>query len=351
MTKICHVTSAHPKEDERIFLRECTSLAVAGFETYLIQQGTDTYKKNHVTIIGYADITGFSRIKRMLMGSKLAYKKAFEVDADIYHIHDPELLPYCVKLKKKGKIVIFDSHETYVKQIKTKPYLNPIVANIISVLFGEYEKYVYKQIDAVVYAGNKNIRNENFEGKCIRVIASDNLPSLSLFYDNYDSIIKKQKHTLCYFGSITYNRGFNEMVKAAQNTNSVLVLGGKLEEDIKKEMDSHVRYLGFISPQRVVEEIQKCQVALCLLHNVGQYYHMHNLPTKIYEYMALGMPIVMMDSEFNKLFNEKHHVGLCVDPMDEIAVANAINYLYDHPDEAEQMGNNGRKLIKATPHI
>ena len=49
-------------------------------------------------------------------------------------------------------------------------------------------------IDAVVYAGNKNIRNENFEGKCIRVIASDNLPSLSLFYDNYDSIIKKQKH-------------------------------------------------------------------------------------------------------------------------------------------------------------
>ena len=62
--------------------------------------------------------------------------------------------------------------------------------------------------------------------------------------------------------------------------------------------------------------------------------------------MALGMPIVMMDSEFNKLFNEKHHVGLCVDPMDEIAVANAINYLYDHPDEAEQMGNNGRKLIK-----
>ena len=56
----------------------------------------------------------------MLFTAKDIYKKALEIDADIYHFHDPELLPYGLKLKKKGKSVIFDSHENYSEQIKEK---------------------------------------------------------------------------------------------------------------------------------------------------------------------------------------------------------------------------------------
>ena len=104
MIKVCHVTSVHPVEDVRIFQKECVSLARAGYDIYLVQQG-ESYEKYGVHIVGFGNVES-SRIKRMLHTSRTAYEKALAVDADVYHLHDPELLPYGIKLKKLGKKVI-----------------------------------------------------------------------------------------------------------------------------------------------------------------------------------------------------------------------------------------------------
>ena len=59
-----------------------------------------------------------SRMARMLLTTKRIYKKSLEQDADIYHLHDPELLPYALKLKRKSKCVIFDSHENILEYME-----------------------------------------------------------------------------------------------------------------------------------------------------------------------------------------------------------------------------------------
>ena len=118
--KVCHMTSAHDPEDIRIFHKECVSLAKNGYDVYLVERG-DSYEKNGVHIVGVGTIPD-SRLQRMTQGARRVYEAALALDCDIYHFHDPELLPYGVMLKKKGKKVIFDSHENTVEQIMEKEW-------------------------------------------------------------------------------------------------------------------------------------------------------------------------------------------------------------------------------------
>jgi hypothetical protein len=100
--KICHLTSAHKWNDVRIFIKQCSSLAIAGFDTNLIAVNCESKQVNGVNIIGVNALVT-NRYIRMFRASKLVYKKAIEVDADIYHFHDPELLQYALRLKRKVK--------------------------------------------------------------------------------------------------------------------------------------------------------------------------------------------------------------------------------------------------------
>ena len=117
--KVCHLASHHKMSDMRIFEKECKSLAKAGFDVTLIGFREETKTE---TIGGVHCISLYCPIKNNLellrKRNKLSLGAALQVDADIYHLHEPELLPVGMKLKRKGKIVIFDSHEYYGWQLR-----------------------------------------------------------------------------------------------------------------------------------------------------------------------------------------------------------------------------------------
>ena len=147
----------------RIFEKECKSLAKGGFDVTLIGFGPSAKTE---TIEGVRCISLFCPIKNNLetisKRNKKSLEAALKVDADIYHIHEPELLPVGLKLKRKGKIVIFDSHEYYgwqlrdnihkIKIIKTPAFLMKVIGS----LYMRYEKHVCMKLDAVVQVCTMN---------------------------------------------------------------------------------------------------------------------------------------------------------------------------------------------------
>lgn len=79
---------------------------------------------------------------------------------------------------------------------------------------------------------------------------------------------------------------------------------------------------------------------------VGQYGKLGTLATKVYEYMSLGLPVVLSSTPYNTEAVERCRFGICADPEDTESIAAAITYLLDHPEEARRMGENGRKAVK-----
>lgn len=151
MFKICHLTSVHPIDDVRIFVKECISLATNGFDVTLIACGDNAFEdiKNGVKRISLC-VPVKNRLQRMIRRSKAVYQKALEIDADIYHFHDPELLPIGVKLKRKGKKVVYDSHEDTPVLIRSRLWIPAIVRGSISFLFKKYENKIAKECDAII---------------------------------------------------------------------------------------------------------------------------------------------------------------------------------------------------------
>lgn len=350
MKRICHVTSAHPPEDGRIFRRACVAASRAGFETFLVQRG-NTYIKNNIQIIGLGIPKRTGRLYRISIFAKLAYEKALSVDADLYHLHDPELLPYALKLKKRGKAVVFDCHEDYVEQIKSKPYLPSFIAKLASKFYDIYSRRIFAVIDGLTYAGNGESPS-SFDNLCKRVVPTDNLPWLDELYEKYCPETPKEKNTACYIGGLDKVRGITQIIKACYNAHCTLYLAGCFHSDIYKKQVmamkefSCVKYLGVIDRERVIELLQKVEIGLCTLLDVGQYYKMLNLPTKVYEYMSMGIPVIINDSPYNERIIRKFEFGYCVNPNDLDSFSKLLQCLHKNASLREQLGNNGRLAIK-----
>ena len=86
----------------------------------------------------------------MVIDSKKALKKVLEINAEIYHFHDPELLPYGLKLKHLGKAVIFDSHEDVPNDIKHKKYLNPLIRGLLFLFYKIFEYVFIRKFDTAI---------------------------------------------------------------------------------------------------------------------------------------------------------------------------------------------------------
>ena len=80
-----------------------------------------------------------------------------------------------------------------------------------------------------------------------------------------------------------------------------------------------------------------------MLH-VGQYSRIDILKTKAYEYMSIGLPVIISNTAYAKKMVEDYKFGVVVDPYNIVEISEAIKDLITDEEKARTMGINGRKL-------
>ncbi|MEM3112421.1 MAG: glycosyltransferase family 4 protein [Candidatus Anstonellales archaeon] len=345
MIKTCHISTVHPLFDTRIFYKECKTLAEAGYNVTLIVQHDkeETIEGIHVVPLPRPQ----NRFQRMSNLVRYAFKLAVEQDADIYHFHDPELIPIGLRLKKLGKKVIYDVHEDVPRQILSKYYIPQIIRPTIAKLFEFYENRASKHFDAIITA--TPFINERFIKLGCNAININNFPLLSEFaMDDIDW--SKKERAVCYVGGLDEIRGLNQMIEAISKTDAKLILAGNFTtgEQKKRAMSlkgwQNVKYLGYADREKVKEIFLRSMGGLVVLLPESNYVN-SNYPTKMLEYMSAGLPVISSDFPLWKEVIEGNKCGICVNPLNPEEIAEAIKYLVNNPEEAREMGKSGKRVV------
>ena len=343
--KVCHLTSAHADGDVRIFHKECASLSSEGFETSLIVPNTESRKEKGVQIISFVS-EHKSRRERMTKTVARVLEEAIKVDADVYHFHDPELLKIVKKLRQLGKKVVYDVHEDLPRQILSKHWIPKLLRKAISIYTEKYENRIAKKCDGIVTA-TPFIR-DRFLKINKNTVDINNFPILEELLMDFE-YMDKTEDLVCYVGGITKTRGIHEIVKSLNGKDYSLLLAGKfLEENLRDTVITYdgwgrVEELGFLDREGVKEVYKKAKVGLVTLHPIINY--IDALPVKMFEYMAAGLPVVASDFPLWRSIVAGNKCGLLVDPLNANDVARAVEELIANPEQAKEMGLNGKKAV------
>lgn len=338
--RVVHLTSSHPPDDVRIFLKECRSLAQAGFDVHLVAPGGDDGKRDGVTIHGFGLPEG-ARPLRILRRLWRAWRATRSLRPDLCQFHEPELVPVAVLLKLGGARVVYDVHEDHLSTVAYSARRSG--GRLAGFRF--LENVARRVCDGFVAA--TPAIGESFPAE--RTISLLNYPLL-------DELVPAEPTRrgagIVYVGSITLPRGLHEMLEAigrVQSPQARLVLVGNFENaELQREAEAHpgwqrVEFLGRLGREQLGEELARSRVGLVILHPERNY--VVSYPTKLFEYMAAGLPVIVSDFPFFRELLEPIGCAVFVDPLDTAGLATAIDELLAEPRHAEEMGRRGATAV------
>ncbi len=348
---VVHLTSAHPPFDTRIFHKECCSLAAAAYDVKIIVPHDMPETVNGVQILPIPMPS--DRFHRMTKTASLVYRAASQLDADIYHFHDPELIPVGLLLKQEGHRVVYDAHEDAPQSLLSggRDYLAGQIKQPVSWLLDQLEKFAARRFTAIVSATPAIARR--FSRLNSNSVTINNFPKTDELVSKVNLLWHDRQHSVAYIGGISWERGLREMIEAIALVNAkaetTLKLAGRFENAQMRIESSlvpgwqNVEDFGYLDRPAVANLLSTVRGGLVVLHPEPRF--MVSQPIKLYEYMSASIPVIASDFPMWRELIERERCGLLVDPLDSASIADAIHYVLTHPDEAEAMGRNGREAI------
>lgn len=345
---VAHISTVHPRTDTRIFVKEVATIRdkVTKDCILIVQDGLPDEEVNGTRITSAGPKLSRQRY-RILVGVWRMLFKVLSEKPKIVHFHDPELIPIGLIMKLIGKKVVYDVHEDVPAQL-LGGQMNHSAAKFVGAVYRGFEwlaKLSFSKIVVATPAIGRNISDA--------VVLVQNFPLLNELSFARPTSHKSRPPAFAYIGGITAIRSALEMVEAIgrlSDENVRLQMGGSITpaslEARVKAMDgwSRVDFHGWVGREKARDILANVRAGLVLFHPVPN--HVRAQPNKLFEYMAAGLPLIASDFPLWREIVDGAGCGLLVNPEDPVAIAEAMQWILDNPDEAEAMGRRGRAAVE-----
>lgn len=352
--RIVHLTSVHAPADTRIFHRQCRSLAAAGFAVTLIAAADTPAPGVPVRQDGVLIRTvprPRHRGQRFTRTFAAILAAAWRERADLYHFHDPELIPAGILLRLLGRTVVYDIHEDVPQQILSKGWIPRPLRHLTALLVRGWEAVAALSLSGFVAAWPAIAPRF----PAARTVVVGNFPARDELTPASPVPYQDRPQDVAYVGGISRIRSGREMVEAMARlpeslTGSRLHLVGTFgEPTLAAEVAAlpgwqRTCFHGWQDRAAVADRLGQVRVGLVVMYPEPN--HLNAYPNKLFEYMAAGIPVVASDFPLWREIVAKAGCGLLVPPRDPAALADAITWLLQHPQEAEAMGAAGREAVQ-----
>ena len=301
VASVCVLTNVHGPFDTRIFHKQARSLEQNGYDVTLLAPVDEPDYRDGIDIVPVGAHT--SRIDRWTNLSTV-YRRARHLDADLYHLHDPELLPLGAALSKRtsGK-VIYDVHEDFATTLEHRDWVPGPVEPLLTGSITNVQARMADFVDAVVTATEWIARPFHEHGiePCLTV---RNFPNTERIGTVTPTLDVDQEHLLGYVGGLSERRGLHRMLACTRRlvTDGVdagLVLVGPFNDPDADEytteflqrhdLENRVHLTGYLDYEDLFGVLAAADVGL-VLADPAVYEFV--ISTKMFEYMYCSLPVV-----------------------------------------------------------
>jgi len=286
--------------------------------------------------------------QRVLMVHPLILFHFLRMRPRIVHIFVAELLPLAFVFQWLGAEVIYEVQENLYKKIPIKTYNRGWLWVRLFQFFDQKARQHFK----LVFTEDAYLNEYRQLSKPFAVV--HNFASTQ-WISVPEPLPNLAQPTFFYAGVISVERAFDTLVKAVGLVKKTyprvcIRLFGPLrvpavtQLEGYEEVKENLIFYGYQAQEKAFESTHDAIAGIALLKPVGDY--SDSYPTKLFDYMALALPVITSDLPLLKAVVADNQCGLCVNPYDANELATEMIWCIEHPEALREMGRKGREAIK-----
>jgi glycosyltransferase involved in cell wall biosynthesis len=291
------------------------------------------------------------RVLRHVEAVARTFWQAYRERADVYNPRDAEpLLVSWLAARLRGARLVYDSDELCLdrnKPVTRKKWWRFAMFR--------YERFFCRRADAVITTdlGRAEIiaRRYGIPLPVVVLNVPDIIERVEPDEEFRAAALKGASHLLIYQGVIIEHRGIPEMIEAMRSIEecalAIVGYGHRLEEYREllaaSGLEDRVTFFDAVPFERLMRFTAAADVGMIPLIAACLSYK-YAAPNKLFEYLMVGLPVVVSDlPEMTRVVEQERVGALIADPTDPCSIAKAVNGLLAGDVSLTEMGERGRQ--------